>query len=125
MPDSPLDPGTWFVMPSEVGPYPAAGASPATASLTMTASAAGFDAAATSSQGDFWQFTTASTAATASYRLLRVDPGQTATIEVTITPPGTAGSVVQGTLYADDFVDTTTFETGSEIAALPYEYKVG
>jgi hypothetical protein len=124
-PGSPLDAGTWFVMPAEAGPYPAAGAPPATASLTMTASAAGFDAAATSAPGDFWQFTTVPTAAKASYSLQRVDPGQTATIEVTITPSGTAGTVVQGTLYADDFVDTTTFETGSEIAALPYEYKVG
>jgi hypothetical protein len=123
-PGSQVDAGLWFAIPAQVGPYPSGGAPAATASLTMTASAAGFDTAATSSPGDFWWFTAASTAAKASYSLLPVNPGQTVTITVKLIPSGAHHSVVRGTLYADDFVDSTTFLSGSEIAALPYEYTI-
>jgi hypothetical protein len=64
-----------------------------------------------------------------------VGPGQTTTIPVTITPEGSAGSVVSGTLYVDDLTSiagAATWNTlannvnqGSDLAALPYEYKIG
>jgi hypothetical protein len=121
---SPIDAGLWFAIPSQVGPYPSGGAPAATATLTMTATAAGFDKAATSSPGDFWWFTAAPTAATASYTLLQVSPGQAVTITEKFIPSGAPRSVVRGTLYADDFVDSASFLSGSEIAALPYEYTI-
>ncbi len=64
-----------------------------------------------------------------------VDPGQTVTIPVTVTPSGTAGTTVSGTLYLDDasLVDGAVtenalpgvFPEGSELAAFPYQYTVG
>ena len=49
-------------------------------------------------------------------------PGQSATIIVTITPSGTSGTVVKGTLYIDDFNNLT--DGGDELAAFPYTYKI-
>jgi hypothetical protein len=53
---------------------------------------------------------------------LTLNPGQTGTIIVTITPSGTSGSVVHGTLYIDDFDFLTT--AGDELVALPYSYTI-
>jgi hypothetical protein len=36
-----------------------------------------------------------------------------------------AGTVVRGTLYVDDFVDSTQFLSGSQLMALPYSYTIG
>jgi len=33
--------------------------------------------------------------------------------------------VVQGVLCVDDFVDSLQFLSGSQLVAIPYEYKVG
>jgi hypothetical protein len=52
-------------------------------------------------------------------------PAATATIPVTIAPSGPAGTVVRGTLYVDDFVDSMQFLSGSQLLALPYTYTVG
>ena len=49
--------------------------------------------------------------------------GQSATITVTITPSGSTGTVVRGTLYIDDFNNFT--DGGDELAAFPYAYKIG
>jgi hypothetical protein len=64
-----------------------------------------------------------------------VDPGQSVTIPVTITPSGASGTTVSGTLYLDDgFLIsgavtenglTGTFPQGSDVAAFNYEYTVG
>jgi hypothetical protein len=51
-----------------------------------------------------------------------VNPGQSTTITVTITPQGAVGSVVKGTLYIDDF-DLFT-DGGDELAAFPYTYTI-
>ncbi len=42
---------------------------------------------------------------------------------ITITPTGTAGQVVQGTLYVDTYDPFTG--SGNELAGLPYRYTVG
>jgi hypothetical protein len=60
-----------------------------------------------------------------AYSLFTVNPGQTRTIPVTITPSGTAGTVVRGTLYVDDFVDSMQFLSGSQLMALPYACAIG
>ena len=57
-----------------------------------------------------------------------VQPGQTASIPVTITPSGASGATVNGTLYVDDanFILYEVFAqpNGNEVAALPYSYTV-
>jgi hypothetical protein len=122
---TPVTPGLWYAVPSQVGPYPADGAAAVTASMAMTATTAAFDPSVTSPVGDFWQFGVRPLAAKASYNLFVVNPGQTRTINVTIKPTGPAGTVVTGTLYVDDFVDSMSFLSGSQLAALPYSYKIG
>ena len=47
---------------------------------------------------------------------------------MTITPSGTAGTVVSGTLYLDDVATSLAPDadtTASEVAALPYSYTIG
>ena len=53
---------------------------------------------------------------------ITLNPGQTGTITVTITPSGASGTVVRGTLYIDNFDFFT--EAGDELAALPYAYTI-
>jgi hypothetical protein len=78
-----------------------------------------------SSPGDFWQLGAAALAASASYNVFTVDPGQTRTIPVTITPSGPAGTAVRGALYVDDIVDSMRFLSGSQLMTLPYSYTIG
>jgi hypothetical protein len=55
--------------------------------------------------------------------LRALKPGTAGTIRVTITPAGSPGDVVRGTVYVDT-VDPITGST-AEIVALPYAYTVG
>ncbi len=116
--------GIWQADPSECGPYPAQ-APAGTATDTATIQAKAFDSSVTSPSGDVWlQAINASSSASP----VEVNPGQTITINVTITPNAPAGTVVSGDLYADTFVGPilpSGQETGDEMAALPYEYTVG
>jgi hypothetical protein len=122
---TPVTQGLWTAVPSEVGPYAAGGASPVKAYLAMRATTEAFDTTTSSPQGDFWRFGVASLAGSASYNLFTVNPGQTRTLALTIRPSGKAGTVVRGTLYVDDFVDSLQFLSGSQLVAIPYEYTIG
>jgi hypothetical protein len=116
--------GVWAVIPDECGPFPAP-APAGTVSVSMTATTKAFDPAVTSSVGDFWE---ASVNPSASFGLFVLQPGQTGTINVTITPTGTAGTVVSGNLYVDVFdgnVPPFGQTGGDELAALPYTYTIG
>ncbi len=120
--------GQWSIAPTVVGPFGATGAPQEPVATTMNISAAPFDSAVTSPAGDLWQFSV-NPSAEASFSPVIVGPGQTATIPVTITPTGPAGTRVTGTLYIDDtdlfvFQNFTDF-SGGEVAALPYSYTVG
>ena len=53
---------------------------------------------------------------------ITLNPGQTGTITVTITPSGASGTVVRGTLYIDDFDSFT--DGGDELVAFPYAYTI-
>jgi hypothetical protein len=53
---------------------------------------------------------------------ITLNPGQTGTITVTITPSGDPGTVVRGTLYIDNFDFFT--DGGDELVALPYTYTI-
>ena len=122
---TPVTQGLWFAVPSEVGPYGAGKAAATTASMTMRATTEAFDTNATSPVGDFWRFGITSLATSASYNLFTINPGQTRTLTLTLKPSGKAGTVVQGILYVDDFVDSLQFLSGSQLVAIPYEYTVG
>ena len=64
-----------------------------------------------------------------------VPPGQTISIPITITPKGTPGSTVNGTLYLSDssfispdlsFNEVEQFTpVASDVAAFPYSYTIG
>ena len=116
--------GLWSVVPSECGPY-ASTAPAGTVSVGMTAVTRQFDSQVTSSTGDLWL---TSVNPSTTFSPVVINPGQTATINVTITPSGAAGTVVQGELYVDDFVAPVPpygQQTGDELAGFPYEYTIG
>jgi hypothetical protein len=120
-----VTPGLWTAVPSQLGPYQGGGAPPATASMTMSATTMTFDTTVTATAGDFWRFAVNPLAATATYSLFVIAPGQTRTIVVTINPAAPAGTVARGALFVDDFVESLQFLAGSTLVALPYKYKVG
>ncbi len=118
--------GLWYAGPSECGPY--SGPAPTgSATVAMTANTKAFDASVSSSTGDLWQI---SINPAASFSPISLSPGQSGVIDVTITPSGAPRTVVQGVLYVDDYdsdvppvaIDTLT---GNELAAIPYEYRIG
>ena len=118
--------GLWYAFPAECGPYPSA-APPGTVSSTMTVTTKQFDTTVTSPTGDL--MLTAINPATAVTPVV-INPGDSATIDVTITPSGTSGTIVRGTLYVDVFATGTPTAVfaqfaGDELAGFPYEYTVG
>ena len=116
--------GVWVVVPAECGPFGTA-APAGTVSVSMTATTKAFDPAVTSPVGDFWE---AAVNPDAPFSLFVIQPGQSATINVTITPSAPAGTVVSGNLYVDVFdgnVPPFGQVAGDELAALPYSYTIG
>ncbi len=119
-----VTPGEWQVQPTQCGPYSTV-APPGTATTAWTIEARAFDTAVSSATGDVWlQAINPSSSATP----VEINPGQTATINVTIVPNASAGTVVSGDLYVDTFDDSVPpygQSSGDQMAALPYEYTVG
>ena len=121
--------GLWYAAPSECGPY--SGPAPTgTATNAMTAQIQPFDTSVTSTPGDLWLASVDGPSEFASFTPVVIDPGDSATIDVKITPSGTAGTVVSGDLYVDTYaigLPTAVYEqiAGDELAAIPYEYKIG
>jgi len=116
--------GAWDVQPTECGPYPVL-ATYGTATLTVTAVTRTFDPAITSTTGDLFSLAANPLAAVTP---LVINPGQTATIDVTITPSASPGALVSGDLYVDDLAGPLAPSgqtTGDELVALPYKYTVG
>jgi hypothetical protein len=119
-----VTPGAWFVEPDECGPY-AAPAPAGTASVSVSAKIQAFDPAVTSPSGDFWQL---AVNPAAPFGLLVIQPGQSATVNVTITPSAASGTVISGQLFVDTFTGNVPpygQEGGNEVTALPYSYTVG
>lgn len=119
-----VTPGLWYAVPSEVGPYPGQSAPAATVTVGMSAMTEQFDTAATPATGDFWRFGVARLAASASYHLFVVNPGQTRSIALTIRPTARRHTVVYGLLYIDAFAESLRFISGSELVRLHYAYRV-
>ena len=115
--------GIWFALPSECGPYP--GPAPAgTATMNATATFKAFDPTVTSTTGDIWL---AATNAAATFSPIVINPGASATIDVTITPSGASGTQVIGYLYVDDYISSVPPYgqiAGDELAVFPYEYTI-
>jgi hypothetical protein len=120
--------GLWQPGPTECGPYPTA-AKPAKATDTVTATSLAFDRAMTVQTGDLQQLANGAGAyAKVNLDIVEVKPGASVTVDVTIRPSGTAGTVVSGTLYLDDVATSLPPDgdaAASEVAALPYSYTVG
>jgi hypothetical protein len=110
--------GLWSAAPTPLGPTngPVSGS----ATLGAVAHTKAFDPAATSSTGDLWL--AANQATSGPFAPLVLQPGQTGTITVTITPTGAKGTTVSGVLYVDTFADALF--SGDEIAAIPYSYTI-
>jgi hypothetical protein len=122
-PDGSVTAGLWDASPTECGPYP--GPAPAgTATDAMTVLTKPFDATVTSSTGDAWL---GSVNPDSTFTPVVINPGQTGVIDVTITPVGAPHTVVHGTLYVDEFnsdVPPYGQETGDELAAIRYAYRI-
>jgi hypothetical protein len=122
-PEGTLTNGGWFATPDEIGPYPS-GAPAGTVSLQMQALIKQFDPAVTSSTGDI---ELASVNPAVSFSPIAINPGQTATINVTITPSGPKGALVAGDLYVDDFLSGVApygQQASNEVSMIPYKYTI-
>jgi Subtilase family len=125
----PLTAGLWYAAPSPAARTGFSGAADTVhenAKFVANAEAEEFDTTVQPDTGDLWQIGTGMEAGT-SFNPVILAPGQSATIEVDITPPQSGGSGTDsGTLYVDDFAEIvypSTQLTGSEVAGLPYSYK--
>jgi len=114
----------WELFPSEIGPYGAAGAPTAPIATEAILKLRAFDASASANTGDLWSDVTFGTNTTNGLKnLLVLNPGQTGTINVTITPnPAQIGTNVRGRIFIDTF--NTTVNTGDEVVSLPYSYTI-
>ncbi|MFZ1996567.1 MAG: hypothetical protein WAU75_20815, partial [Solirubrobacteraceae bacterium] len=123
-PGGTVTPGVWYAQPSECGPYtgtaPSGQATDALAAQTKV-----FDATVSSTTGDVWA---QSVDPSAPNSPITIQPGHSAEVEVTFTPSAGPGSVDQGNLYVDtvsDAVPPYRQFSASEVAAIPYRYRVG
>lgn len=133
-PGSSVGDGVWAVVPQQIGPFGTGPAPSASATLTASALAPGFDRTMTSPDTTD-QFLVGIDPDAPAVRSVSVAPGGSATIRIAITPTGAPGTQVRGVLnlvtpvtVAADLsdllggIDTTT---GDVVAALPYSYTVG
>ena len=124
--------GNWTITPFLRGPFGTKAANNVTATTSMTATTAGFDPTVSSPTGDLWL---GSANPATPFTPYVVNPGQSVSLPVTITPTGKPGSTVTGTLYIADssFVSADlSFDEvagyspeGSDVAAFPYSYTIG
>jgi hypothetical protein len=79
-----------------------------------------FDPAVSADSGDFWAD---SVLGTVTFNPLILAPGESGTINVTITPDKSkVGETVAGVIYIDSY--SPVVNTGSEVAQVPYRYTV-
>jgi hypothetical protein len=113
----------------EIGPFGAEGAKPGHSTYTASMRTTGFDTTVTSSTGDPFDFSVDpnGTGGTPSI----IQPGQTATIQVTFTPSGRSGDTFAGHLnlvtvpVLPTGVTALPFNgTGEVVAVLPYNYRI-
>jgi hypothetical protein len=127
-PGGKLTSGVWFLAPTECGPFKST-APVGQATDTVTVQAAPFDSAVNVSvTGDLEQFAINPAATSnALFAPIELVPGQTAVINVVISPSAATGTNA-GTLYVDAVepgVPPYSQLAGDEVAALPYSYTNG
>jgi Subtilase family/Peptidase inhibitor I9 len=116
-----LPQGAWFMAPDPVGPFD--GPAPAgTATSAMLAQTRAFDGDAVASTGDIWREAVGLRDGT-GFAPITIKPGHHQKITVTFAPTAPKGTVVEGTLFVDDFSFEEFF--GDELLAIPYRYQVG
>ena len=129
--------GLWGSFVQQIGPFTDAGAPAGTSRLTATATTQPLDAAVTSAAGDPYAPGFTDTAPTGTPVV--VNPGQSGSVKVTITPWARAGTVVHGVIYVvtSPFNGDNTLAgairgglgavdtSGDVLAAIPYTYTVG
>ncbi|MFI9272101.1 S8 family peptidase [Kitasatospora sp. NPDC052896] len=123
MPD--LTQGDWDIVPQPAGPSGAGAVPSSVANLGLTAITRAFDPSASSPSGDLWEL---GLHPNASFSPVVVQPGQSTTLYLNITPSGPAGSTVSGDIYLDDASSLSQngyTPTGDQLVALPYHYTVG
>ena len=111
-------PGIFFGVPEATGPFTTG--TNGTVNLAAVANTNPFDSAVTSTSGDAWA---QSVNASAPYTPVTLDPGQTGTITLTITPSAAKGTVVRGFIGVDTLNLATV--SGDELVNIPYTYTVG
>jgi subtilisin family serine protease len=111
-------PGFFFGLPEATGPFTTG--TTGTVNLAAVANTNPFDSAVTSTSGDVWAL---SVNASAPYSPLTLNPGQTGTITLTITPNAPKGTVIHGFIGVDTLNLATV--SGDELVNVPYSYKVG
>ena len=125
-------PGTWVVPTALGGPFGRAAPTPVTIASAMEVTTQGFDPTMTCTSGDLWE---QSTDPSAEFSPVDAPPGATVDLPITIVPTGPTGTIVSGTLYIDvatsadgdytDNGDSGPVASGSEVVALPYQYRIG
>jgi subtilisin family serine protease len=115
-----LTPGVWLAQLNQIGPFQDP-SKQGTANIGLVAHTQVFDPAVTSSTGNAWLGTVQANAPAATPLVLQ--PGQSGTISVTITPTAAKGSKVSGVLYLDDYNQFAN--AGDSLKAFPYSYTVG
>ena len=120
--------GGWEPAPTECGPYQKP-APKGSATDTLSVTTAPFDPAVTVATGDYEQLAVSAAAGNQAIdKAVEVQPGQSATVDVTFQAPGgPVGLPVQGTLYLDALqISVPPYDQGAgdEVAALPYSYFV-
>ena len=111
---------TWLVSPSLIGPYGPGGAPTEPVATAAFVLMQAFDSTISADSGDAWADLTLSTN---TFNPLVLTPGQSGTINLTITPSKSeVGNTVSGFIYIDTF-DFNVF-TGDEAVRIPYSYTV-
>jgi Subtilase family len=121
-----VQPGLWGLNPSEIGPY--SGEAPAVnASASFSVSTQAFDPTVDPSTGDLWLV---NNGLSSTFAPVYLNPGESATIPLTITPTASSGSHVSGFINLDDVFQVNfgiggqAFASGDELASFPFSYKV-
>jgi hypothetical protein len=133
---NPVAPGDWFADPAEIGPFAPSGATPEPSSTIATAQTQAFDPAVTTTAGDLW---TQAVNPAAPLGVVTIGAGETAIIDITITPTGVPGQNVTGVLHVDQLGELSAsaanaqnflpaqqyLPTGNQVASIPYQYTIG
>jgi hypothetical protein len=121
-----VQPGLWYANPSEIGPY--SGEPPAvTASGDFSITTQAFDPTVDPSTGDLWLV---NNGLSSTFAPVYLNPGESATIPLTITPSASSGSHVSGFVNLDDAFQVNfgiggqAFASGDELASFPFSYTV-